>query len=589
MSPTTKPNVLVLLFRNDLRIHDNPILNHFPKSITHVLPVYIFDERVISLSALPGFKPDQDEKLEEPKSRVLGTWRCGGNRVKFLAESVFDLKSNLRKINSDLMIGYGLPEKAIPEVVRQLQNDGMDVSGVWVAQEVNSEEMRQETRIQKALGKLSPPVPINILEGSKTLIHPADLPFKPSKTPDNFTAFRGKVEGLDEMIRPNLPTPTSLPPPPPRPKSLDVYQAPQGKSSLEHILPLLLKPITDSSLDSFHSFTAHPYHGGESSGLERMKYYCGRDHQKAPLATYKQTRNGLIGSDFSTKFSSWLGLGCLSPRMIGNEIKAWEEVWTDRGRGTKDSYWLIFELLWRDYFSFLSMKYGPALFHVDGFNSVTRPQHEGPDWKYAGEDEEGRPLLDKWRDGKTGVPFIDANMIELKETGFMSNRGRQNVGCYLTKDYLVDWRAGAEVFEEELIDYDTSSNWGNWQYVAGVGTDPREARYFNPIKQAKDYDPQGDYVKLWIPSLKNVPTEHVHHPWTLPSSHPAFAEVANLYKTPPKEERGSWRSQYQRKVGENEKTSGNKAERVNRGPKGGRGGHSVRGTGGRGGARKGNN
>lgn len=109
-------------------------------------------------------------------------------------------------------------------------------------------------------------------------------------------------------------------------------------------------------------------------------------------------------------------------------------------------------------------RYGSAFFREDGFNSVSRPgANKDLHWKYCGKGEAGAALLDRWREGKTGVPFIDANMRELAETGFMSNRGRQNVACYLTKDLGVDWRAGAEVFEAELVDYDTSSNWGNWQ------------------------------------------------------------------------------------------------------------------------------
>lgn len=106
-------------------------------------------------------------------------------------------------------------------------------------------------------------------------------------------------------------------------------------------------------------------------------------------------------------------------------------------------------------------------------------------------------------------------MKELKETGWMSNRGRQNVASFLTKDLDIDWRFGAEWFEMMLIDYDCTSNWGNWQYAAGVGTDPRLDRYFNVIKQGYDYDENGDYVKLWLPSLENVPIDYIHCPFRM--------------------------------------------------------------------------
>jgi deoxyribodipyrimidine photo-lyase len=113
------------------------------------------------------------------------------------------------------------------------------------------------------------------------------------------------------------------------------------------------------------------------------------------------------------------------------------------------------------------------------------------------------------------VPFIDANMREIALTGFMSNRGRQNVASFLVHDLKVNWQMGAEYFESVLIDYDTASNWGNWNYIAGVGNDPREDRKFNVLSQAKRYDPNGDYVKLWLPELAELPINRIHRPDTL--------------------------------------------------------------------------
>lgn len=102
----------------------------------------------------------------------------------------------------------------------------------------------------------------------------------------------------------------------------------------------------------------------------------------------------------------------------------------------------------------------------------------------------------------TGYPFIDANMIELKTTGFMSNRGRQVVASFLINDLNINWIYGAEYFESMLIDYDCASNYGNWNYIAGVGVDPRPSRYFNVYKQAKNYDKQAKYMKHWLPQLQ---------------------------------------------------------------------------------------
>jgi deoxyribodipyrimidine photo-lyase len=106
--------------------------------------------------------------------------------------------------------------------------------------------------------------------------------------------------------------------------------------------------------------------------------------------------------------------------------------------------------------------------------------------------------LTLWTQGKTGVDFVDANMNELRLTGFMSNRGRQIVASYLCNDLQLDWRSGAAYFEEQLIDYDVCSNWGNWAYIAGVGNDPRGHRVFNIQKQANDYDKDFTFRKVWL-------------------------------------------------------------------------------------------
>jgi deoxyribodipyrimidine photo-lyase len=223
------------------------------------------------------------------------------------------------------------------------------------------------------------------------------------------------------------------------------------------------------------------FKGGETEALVRLKtYFWEGDH----LKTYKETRNGLLGADYSSKFSAWLALGCISPRYIYEEVKRYE---TER-IANDSTYWLVFELLWRDYFRFVALKFGTRLFKVTGIKNDFQKK-----WK------RDKVLFQKWVNGQTGVPLIDANMIELQQTGFMSNRGRQNVASYLTKDLGIDWTWGAAYFESLLLDYDVCSNWGNWNYVAGVGNDPREDRYFNIAKQANTYDPKGDYVRQWLP------------------------------------------------------------------------------------------
>jgi deoxyribodipyrimidine photo-lyase len=189
----------------------------------------------------------------------------------------------------------------------------------------------------------------------------------------------------------------------------------------------------------------------------------------------------------------------LSPRYIYDEIERYE-----RKRIKNDStYWLIFELLWRDYFRFICAKHGNKIFFSSGLQEIEFP------WK------EDRQLFEIWQKGKTGYPLIDANMRELQLTGFMSNRGRQNVASFLTKNLGINWIMGAEWFESILIDYDVCSNWGNWNYTAGVGNDARGFRYFNTIKQSKDYDPQGKYLRHWLPEISTIEGDKIHEPWKL--------------------------------------------------------------------------
>jgi deoxyribodipyrimidine photo-lyase len=220
--------------------------------------------------------------------------------------------------------------------------------------------------------------------------------------------------------------------------------------------------------------------GGETEAILRLKHYF---FETKSISKYKETRNGMIGADYSSKFSAWLAFGSLSPREIYFELKKYGAQF-----GSNDStYWLVFELLWRDYFRFMMKKHRDKFFQQNGIQSkgITINKHN-------------ILALQSWIDGQTGVDFVDANMLELKLTGFMSNRGRQNVASYLCNDLKLDWRYGAAYFEQQLIDYDVCSNWGNWAYLAGVGNDPRGNRYFNIEKQAQDYDKDKDYRKLWL-------------------------------------------------------------------------------------------
>lgn len=240
------------------------------------------------------------------------------------------------------------------------------------------------------------------------------------------------------------------------------------------------------------------------------------------MSTYKDTRNGMLGLDFSTKLSAWLALGCITARQMHEYLLNFEDGKTPLGKDAlgwsqgenKGTAAVRFELLWRDYMRLCTRKFGPRLFRVEGFrNDTTYP------WKYVNGNNEGtQQAFKRFLEGRTGTGLIDASMRELFLTGYTSNRARQNVASFLAKHLGIDWRVGAEWYESLLCDYDVSSNWGNWQYTAGVGNDPRgEARVFNPVKQAFDYDPQGEYVTNWIAELRGVEDPQViFQAWKMP-------------------------------------------------------------------------
>jgi len=427
------PNTVVW-FRRDLRLHDHEAL-HRAGQAGNAVCVFCFDPR--EFGATP-----------------LGFPKTGPFRTQFLLEALADLRQGLRERGSDLVVRRGRPEDVLPKIAHQI-----DASVVHAHGEVCDEELRVERATRRALE----PIGVRLdLSWGHSLIHPDDLPFAPTGIPDVFTHFRRGVEG-DCPIRPAGPAPVQMDP---LPEGLDPGPIP----TLEELG--LRRHETDERAPL-------RFRGGERTALARLDHYLWESDQ---VARYKHTRNGLLGADYSTKLSPWLAQGSISPRRVHDEIRCYE-----RERTKNDStYWVVFELLWRDFFRFTAERHGNALFRPAGLRGAHRA------WR------RDRTTLERWIDGRTGDDFVDANMRELAATGFMSNRGRQNVASYLAHDLGIDWTWGAEWFESVLIDYDVHANWGNWAYVAGVGNDPRVGRRFDTRWQAKKYDARGDYVRHWL-------------------------------------------------------------------------------------------
>jgi deoxyribodipyrimidine photo-lyase len=289
-----------------------------------------------------------------------------------------------------------------------------------------------------------------------TLIAEKNLPFLLEDMPFVFTQFRKKVED-SLLIDPPLAIPQKFP----------------EKILLSPHLQGVSNPILD--LENHGS--------SEDDLLKRLNYYFWENES---VLTYKDTRNGLLGKDDSTRFSIGLNVGSVSARTIYSELKKFEK----DVKANESTYWVLFELLWRDYFKFFSAKYGNKIFLRDGLKSNGTVKY-----KSSGQD---RAQFLSWCEGSTESRFINANMNELNQTGWMSNRGRQNVASYLIHQLRCPWTWGAAYFQRKLIDYDPDLNWGNWLYLSGEGSDPR-SRVFNVDRQISMYDPEGSYQNKWSP------------------------------------------------------------------------------------------
>jgi deoxyribodipyrimidine photo-lyase len=442
-------NRILVWHRQDLRVTDHAPLTQAVAEGAEVVALYCFDDRSFG-------------------STSAGFAKTGAFRAQFLIESIADLRQRYRSLGADLLVRRGQPAEIIGLLVQKLE-----INRLYFHTYPTSEERSIE---QAVIAQLKIP---HRSWWSHTLYSPEDLPFKIDELPELFTKFRKTVEAGTNKVPTKIRAPLAVP------QSLPKVMVEPGDIPVLADFGLISPPVDNRSVLRFQ--------GGETAGMARLQQYF---WQQDLLKTYKETRNGMVGADYSSKFSPWLALGCLSARSIYAEVQKYEQE-----RVQNDStYWLIFELLWRDYFAFIATKHGHKIFQATGLRGLNIP------WK------QDQQRFDLWCQGKTGFPLVDANMRELATTGFMSNRGRQNVASFLTKNLGINWRWGAEWFESLLIDYDVASNWGNWNYTAGVGNDARGFRFFNIYKQARDYDPQGQYVKLWLPELAGIPAAKVHEP-----------------------------------------------------------------------------
>ncbi|MEZ8814931.1 DASH family cryptochrome [Vibrio cyclitrophicus] len=466
------------LFTNDLRADDNELLGKASRLVDELICVVI--EPNLSVFSRKFAKEQQ----------------YGAERAKFISQSITDLESRLANLGQELIVlrSSTLTDEemsrdfALSEIIKSQQ-----ATHLFVSHHCGFDERHLVQSIQFNFPKL-----ILMQQHHSTLLELEQLPFELSKLPRSFTKFRKLVEHLP--IDTQSLSITTLPP---MPKALSHCHSIQASNSKfdEHCLN-----ISNTNVNGLHNSS---FIGGEQAGLAHL-----HDYFSHPYAhQYKQTRNAFDGKENSTKFSPWLALGCVSPKTIYRNLVQFEAK-----HGSNDStYWIFFELLWREYFYWKCLSLGSSLFQngtdnpsIDSVLATNTTQQNFANWKC----------------GNTGYPIVDACMRQLNTTGYVSNRGRQLAASCLIYELGVDWRNGAAYFESQLVDYDVASNWGNWAYIAGdlnqpvhntqsshnnrsihnnqsihkdqsINQSQPKSRHFDLAKQTEMYDPDHVFINQW--------------------------------------------------------------------------------------------
>ena len=420
-------------FTNDLRIDDNPALARAAIESDKLLCIFCVHPKAIL----------SDKKAPSRLSR---------NRQQFLYESLVDLDKKLAEQGQQLLVQFDTPLDAIPQLIAKY-----NITRVYRS----NNSGQYERKIWQTLCKHYPMIGFTQVD-THTLFDSSQLPFTLDRLPESFSSFRRKIEKAEKTGKLSIKEPLQTYPrlPPCCPVGDNDWQSRWREQSLNN------QPGEEQLFE-----------GGASAGRIHLEKYFSSDR----ASSYKETRNGLDGMSYSTKFSPWLSNGCISPRQIIQRLKQYEtEV-----EANESTYWIYFELLWREYFQWYAHNYKAKLFRFNGI------KNSNPTTSFYPE------RFQKWCQGNTPYPIVNACMKQLNATGYMSNRGRQLVASCFVHELNLDWRYGAAYMEQQLIDFDVASNWGNWQYLAGVGADPRGHRRFDLEKQTRIYDPDGLFIKRW--------------------------------------------------------------------------------------------
>jgi deoxyribodipyrimidine photo-lyase len=386
---------------------------------------------------------------------------CGAPRAAFMLGCLKALDAQLHDRGSGLVVRHGRPEDEVPALAREL-----GAEAVFWTSDVAPYARRRDRRISERLRDADVAA---CPHGGGYLVDPSEPRTRGGRPYTVFSPFHRAIGQIER--RPVHPAPAELPPLPSR--------LVQGRLPSAEALGLgddVPAPVVEA---------------GEPAARAALERWLRRG-----LEHYADRHDDLSGPGTST-LSPYLRWGCLSARECEERARR------HGGRGA--AAWTR-QLAWRDFYAHQLL-----LFPDNVQREFQERFRTGLRWV---DDDE---LLEAWKAGRTGYPLVDAGMRQLARTGWMHNRARLVVGSFLTKDLHLDWRAGERHFAALLLDGEPAQNNGNWQWIASTGADPAPyfRRVFNPVTQARKFDPEGTYVRRWVPELAAVPLERLFEPWTM--------------------------------------------------------------------------
>ncbi len=413
---------------------------------------------------------------------ILRSPYAGTPRLAFMLNGLRALDLALGKWGGRLLLRHGDPETVLPQIVREL-----NARAVYVNRDYSPYARQREGAVGRALH-----VPLRAYD-DVVLRAPGSV-LKDDGAP--YIVYTPFMRRWREQV------------PPPRPETV------VPSRDAFHTLKGVTNPGLPRLEDLRRASTIAVPEASEEAARRRLAAFVA-----GPIYAYDDLRDRLVIDPFSTSppegpsyLSPYLRCGMLSPRQAYWAAQAARAETPDTKARTAVNTW-VNELIWREFYVHILYHFPHVL------RASFRAEYEALPWRDAPGD------LQAWKDGRTGYPVVDAAMRQLAQIGWMPNRARMIVASFLTKDLLVNWRAGETHFMQWLIDGDPAANNGGWQWAAGTGTDAQPYfRIFNPVSQSERYDPHGTYIRHWLPELRAVPSKHIHAPWLMdppPSNYPS--------------------------------------------------------------------